>query len=382
MATPLTGFTRKMRTKQRNPLSSAGGGLAPTTSMAAELQPSTPAVDYFGLAGGGAGAAFDPMGALRARAAGPSKPAGSYQSMSAWNQDAQKFGPEMFRQNTPLGGAMGGGGGAPLPEQIDPAEYIDVLRRSPAAMANLSPAVAAVLQEYGEGQANVAAQGRAREAIEGVTSTPTTGPAAAPDIEGVFDTRMSPRYWASRTREAEAETSAQFARQTAAIDEQLRAGAPKEWGRIAKAQLEMQKQAALSSTRAGLKNRREELEAQMDMEYANQLMNRYRTAGPMEQRGQMAGADILMNFPDRTTPWTGLEGYQRGARMDELAALTPFRNFGGGGGGGGGGDGGGGDGGALPLPVGDPGWNFGAIATRRRKKKPAPKIGGMFGTLF
>jgi hypothetical protein len=61
-----------------------------------------------------------------------------------------------------------------------------------------------------------------------------------------------------------------------------------------------------------------------------------------------------MNFPDRTTPWTGLEGYQRGARMDEMAALAPLMASGGGGGGGGGGG---------MLPVGDPGWNFGAVAT-------------------
>ena len=379
---PLTAFASKMRTKQRNPLSSAGGGLAPMTSMAAELQPSVPAVNFFGVGGGGAGMSpiAGQLATLNSMSTGGTKPKDSYSSMSDWSRDAEKFGPEMFRRNSPLPGA--GAGGAALPAQIDPAEYIDVLKRSPSAMANLPPAVAAVLQEYGEGQANTAAQGRAREAIEGVTSTPTTGPAAAPDVEGIFDTRMSPRYWASRTRQAEGETSAQFDRQTAAIDEQLRAGAPKEWGRIAKAQLEMQKQQALSSTRAQLKNRQEELEAQMDMEYANQLMNRYRTAGPMEQRGQMAGADILTNFPDRTTPWTGLEGYQRGARMDELAALAPLRSTGGGGGG---------SSSFSMLPAGDPGWDFGAVPVGSAavsegnyfgadaKKK---KIGGMFADLF
>ena len=125
MATPLSPFKRKMRTKMRNPLSSAGGGLAPMPSMAAELQPSTPAVNYFGLGGGGTGAML-PTGAntFARNSAGNvegQQPAGSYQSMTALNKDMERFGPSLLRRPAGgVGGAMGGAGGAPLPDQIDP----------------------------------------------------------------------------------------------------------------------------------------------------------------------------------------------------------------------------------------------------------------------
>lgn len=278
--------------------STALGQLAPLASTGAQTPQLTPPEQFFGL---------DQPATSGQRGAFVSGTTGGDVSTAL-----QRF--------TPVSGLAGGG--ADLPAYIDPAQYSDLLRRSPQAMAKLSPAVAATLQAYSADQAAQAEQARAEQALAAVSgSAPTTGAAAAPDIEGVMGDRYSNRYWSSRERQEAGRISQSFAAQREAIREAGRTGAGAEYVRMALAQLDMQEQTALAAGRAMGQNRREDLEAQMDVDYANALLSRYRTAAPLEQRQGESQASILQNWPSSEEAWTGAEGYIRGARMDELNAI-------------------------------------------------------------
>ncbi len=294
------------------------GQLAPLASTSPEMPALTPPEQFFGLnepAAGGALAPPAPQGGYMTGArAGPTQFTGQVAGQA----------PAGLQRFTPMGGAAGGG--ADQPALIDPAQYADLLRRSPQAMAKLSPAVAATIQAYSADEATKAEQARAEQAITGISEPATTGPTAPPDIEGVMGDRRSGRYWSARERKEAGRISQQFEAQRRAIRESGRSAGP-EYVRIALGQLDMQEQAALASSRATVQNRREDMEAEMDLQYANALLARRRTEAPLEARRGETRADILMNWPSQAEEWPGAESYMRGARMDELNAIMGGIDF-------------------------------------------------------
>jgi len=328
--------------------STALGQLAPLASTGAQTPQLTPPEQFFGL---------DQPATSGQR--------GAFVSGMMTGGDASTA----LQRFTPVSGLAGGG--ADLPAYIDPAQYSDLLRRSPQAMAKLSPAVAATLQAYSADQAAQAEQARAEQALAAVSgSAPTTGAAAAPDIEGVMGDRYSNRYWSSRERQEAGRISQSFAAQREAIREAGRTGAGAEYVRMALAQLDMQEQTALAAGRAMGQNRREDLEAQMDVDYANALLSRYRTAAPLEQRRGESQANILTNWPSSEEAWTGAEGYIRGARMDELNAIMGGIEFNKGVGGGAA------AGGGAPQPWEDTsGFGEFGFGTRRTSARPLMQNG-------
>lgn len=382
---------RKPRVKRRTTFNRAGttplgASLGPLSSRAAELQPSAAAVtspvDFFGLGAGTTGSqAMTPGAALAQRERDKVEQATRGWRTSAKQAKYRELGMEppgstMLRQP-----ADGGGLGGDLPEYIEPGDFQEVLRRSPEAMSRLSPALASVLQDYAEREATEAERQQAQAAIQQISEQPTTGPAAPPDIEGTIGPGFSRRYWASRAAEEEGRIRENFAAQRQAImnDPTL----PAEYRKIAGAQLDMKEARALANARATVKNREEDVQNQLDLAMANAMLQRYRTAAPDLLRRQMGAAELTRGMPTYATDWAGLETYQRQARNDRLASLMGRRGGIGGVGGGGGG------GGAGGLPVGDPGWNFGAVPVGsapvsqqylgQRRKRTNPIASGAMG---
>jgi len=319
------------RTKRRNafqtPNSMAlGSSLGPMVSTAAELQPMQPAVtsptDFFNLGGGDQSSSLMP--ALNPFPTPGSKPPTMRASDVQAKYNAMGVTPPQWTTlRGEAGGAGGSIGGEPLPDYIEPGEFAGVLARSPQAMSKLSPEVAAVLQNYAEEQATSAEQARAREAIQTIATPPTAGAAAAPDVEGTIGPQYTNRYWASRERQEAGKIREAFAAQRQALDADP--SLPQEYRRIAKAQLQMQEQKALAGKRAEAKNRREDVETQLDMAMANAMLQRYQTAAPDLLRRQMGVAGILQDTPEYVTPFTGIETYLRQAGNDRLASLMGMR---------------------------------------------------------
>jgi len=252
---------------------------------------------------------------------------------------------------TPMGGD--GAGGTETPESINPEDYLEMLRNSPAAMAKLSPEVAATLQAYSANAANSAAQAKAQEALSAISGGGAVGSATGPpDVEGTLGGQFTDRYWAGKERQALAETGQAFDAQEQAIREQMRSGAMSaEGGRMALTNLELKRQSAMAARSTQLANRREEMTMALDQNRMSAQQARYGTAGPLELRREQARAAILRDWPQQVEAWTNIADWLMRWQRQTGRRFT-------------GQPGGGGGGGGMPtLPVGDPGWNFGPVAT-------------------
>ena len=317
-----------------------------------QLGGATPATDFFGWGGG----AEKPMASLGMQ---PITSGGAPATGQAGGQWMDSLG--LRRLRAPIGGAA-----SELPQTINPEEYLNILRQSPAAMAKMPPAMAASLQAYSADKAHQAEQARAQQALEEVGTTPAVGSAeGAPDVEGTLGRQFTDRYWKGKETAALGETENAFAAQADAIREQVRAGAMSaEGGRTALNNLELKRVGALSAKRSGMADRREEIMMALDRERMGAEQSRYGVAGPLALRREQTRAAILRDWPQQVEAWTNiadwLAGLVRQGRVDVAQQRkAPLSKPG--------------ASGRPTLPAGDPGWNFGPRAVPH---DPAPAGGG------
>jgi len=349
----------------------------PTALAAKSIQPLggqvAPAQSAFGQRGGGGIFAGDEQrrGGVVAR----------YGSMGEFNQAAQQAGPGMWRGQQPLPGQGTGDW-----EQFAEGGGLEGLRQQlylkPEAYAALTPAVAAALQGREEAAAQEQLGEKYAEAVERLDAPGTQ----APDIEAQLPTTGQVQNQIERERRRRiGEIDARLAMRQQALQEQVTRGtASQEWLTHQMGLLGRDRNAALSRLNAELADQRDQMDLQMRQMNAEALMSRYRAVAPEERMRAMAQAQLATNWPTQVTPWTNLEGYIRGARMDEATAragMGPIVVGAGGGGGGGGGFGGPGQppvGPAEGDTSGGFGWqspyittpNSGQYLGKRRRKNP------------
>ena len=239
----------------------------------------------------------------------------------------------------PLAGGMGAGGNW---EQLGtPEQAAQAMQMDPRALRFLDPEFATHMQMQSE-QASIAEQqAKAQEAIGAVAMTPEQQAAAQPpDIQGILgEPGRGDEYWISRRRAGIGDVSARFQEAKRQLQEQARHGASPAWIEQRMQELGDAERGETLRKISGLNRERSEFDEQARLAHARTYLDLYGQAAPLQQRSQLAQAGIMQDWPTQAVPWTGVEGYLRGARNDQLAALMGMRGGAGGGGGGGGGGG-------------------------------------------
>ena len=325
--------------------------------------------------GGGAGGLLAGIQAGRFAKASHGKTAAQTQEM--YRGAGQPI-PEqsMLRTGTPLGGGAGGGF-AGLPgatgdlTQFGSLDQIEqAMRNDPRALAGLDPYFAVGLQQRSEEKALAEQQARAEQAIGVVAPSESTAAAAeAPDIAGTLGTPGLPEsYWRSAKTARSGEVRQRFATAKAQIQEMQRRGASRGWAERKVGELADQEAREIIKESAAIDRERAELQEASKYKHAQTMLGLYGTAGGLEQRGNLAQAGIMRDFPTAGTNYTGGYDYLKGHARDDQAAMLGMAARAGGGGGGG-----------IPNVGPDPNdfnWGGGVVGVPNPNFVPAQGRGG------